>query len=312
MENNKDSLFKCPHCDNKVSILKEGLCETCYRRKRIMKDKYIPFLELSEKEQKEIIKMREYNQKYLEKSKKNKVKSKKVKEQKTSKNNIQEKLEKEINQNLLEAYKKLDIDKNNLDVNIVNDINSILDVINIILYYDKEKCDLQKSIITRRIDTIDKYIIDILHNIENVEFDDDNDLLLESKKVQILRRIRRQYKNKEKSLQMSKKFFQCISANTDKLNDIKKELNSFIGALDSRYYNPYVEEPKSDRKILGLHKFKCACKVTSSQTERKILKFNEVILATGTDDARNKVIEILREKYGSDVVWTTIYINFIN
>ena len=53
MENNKDSLFKCPHCGNKVSILKDGLCGTCYRRKRIMKDKYIPFLELSEKEQKE-------------------------------------------------------------------------------------------------------------------------------------------------------------------------------------------------------------------------------------------------------------------
>ena len=52
MENNKDSLFKCPHCGNKVSILKDGLCGTCYRRKRIMKDKYIPFLELSEKEQK--------------------------------------------------------------------------------------------------------------------------------------------------------------------------------------------------------------------------------------------------------------------
>ena len=76
MENNKDSLFKCPHCGNKVSILKDGLCGTCYRRKRIMKDKYIPFLELSEKEQKEIIKMREYSQKYLEKSKKNKVKTK--------------------------------------------------------------------------------------------------------------------------------------------------------------------------------------------------------------------------------------------
>lgn len=315
MENNKDSLFKCPHCGNKVSILKDGLCGTCYRRKRIMKDKYIPFLELSEKEQKEIIKMREYNQKYLEKSKKNKVKTKnkKIKEQKINKNNdIQEKLEKEINQNLLEAYKKLDIDKNDLDIDVINDINSILDIINIILYYDKEKCDLQKSMITKRIDTIDKYIIDVLHNIENAEFDDDKDLLLESKKIQILRRIRRQYKNKEKSLQMSKKFFQCISANTDKLNDIKKELNCFITALDSRYYNPYVEEPKCDKKILGLHKFKCTCKVTSSQTERKILKFNEVVLAKNTDDARNKVIEILREKYGNDVVWTTIYINFVN
>lgn len=312
---NKDSLFKCPHCGNRVSILKEGLCETCYRRKRIMKDKYVPFLELSEKEQKEILKTRQYNQKYLEKSKKNKIKTKnkKTKEQKANKNNdMQEKLEKEINQNLLEAYKKLEIDKNDLDINIVNDVNSILNIVNILLYYDKEKCDLQKSIITKRIDTIDKYIIDILHNIENTEFDDDNELLIESKKVQILRRIRRQYKNKEKSLQMSKKFFQCICANTDKLNDIKKELNSFIGALDSKYYNPYVEEPKSDKKILGLHKFKCTCKITSSQTERKILKFNEVVLATGTDDARNKVIEILREKYGSDVVWTTIYINFIN
>ena len=46
-------------------------------------------------------------------------------------------------------------------------------MINIILYYDKEKCDLQKSMITKRIDTIDKYIIDVLHNIENAEFDDD-------------------------------------------------------------------------------------------------------------------------------------------
>lgn len=312
MKDDNNSLFKCPHCGNNVSILKEGLCETCYRRKRLMKDKYVPFLELSESEQKKILKTREYNQRFLEKAKNNKIKNQKVKEVKIKNdNNMQEKLEKEINQNLTDAYKKLNIDSN-LNIDIVNDVNSVLNIVNIILYYDKEKCESQKSIISKKIDIIDKYIIDILHNIENADFDNDNILLHESKKVQILRNIRRQYKNKEKSLQISKKLFQLLNVNVDKLNDIKKDLNCFIGALDTRYYNPYVEEPKSDKKILGLHKFRCECKLTSSQTNRKVLKFSEVILATGSDDAKDKTIQALREKYGNDVVWTTIYTNFIN
>ena len=306
--------FTCPHCNTNVSILKEGLCETCFRRKSRLKERYVPFINLSQKEQEEVLRQRKYNKKVNEKSKKTKERIKKSNEtkQKNKLNNLQVELEKEINENLSNAYKKLDIEEIDSNINVINDVNTILNMLNIILYYDKSKCESQKNLVSNKIATIDKYIIDILHNIENSEFEDDELHSHESKKIYILRQIRRDLKNKEKALEMSKKFFNLINPNKDKLNDMKKDLNCFINALDNHYYNPYVEEPKSDKKILGLHKFRCECKVTSSTTDRKVLQHNEVIIASNSDDAKNKMIEKLREKYGNDVVWTTIYTNFIN
>ena len=306
--------FKCPHCNNTVSVLKEGLCLTCYRRKHILKDNYIPFINLSQREQKEILKQREYNKKFNKKVNEAKRKTNKSKKAKvTSKCNDRINLEKEINNNLVNAYKKLNIEeKDNSNVNIIDDVNTILNMINIILYYDKNKCETQKSLISKKIDVIDKYIIDILHNIENSKFGDDEIHSHESKKIYILRQIRRDLKNKEKALEISKKFFNLINPDKDRLNDMKKDLNCFINALDDHYYNPYVEQPKSDEKILGLHKFRCECKVTSPTTNRKIIKYSEMITASNSYDAESKLIENLRQKYGEDVIWSTIYVNFIN
>lgn len=306
--------FICPDCNENVSILKEGLCDKCRRRKNILKEKYIPFINLSEKEKEKVIKSRTSSNKYLENKKKKEDKVKKQKQtRKLNKHNIKIKeLEEEVNNNLKLAYEKLNINTEPKYVLSLYNPVIVLDLIDTIYSYDKQEFENQKAIVTKKIDTIDKYIIDILHNIEHLDINDDEQQLYESKKIKILREIRRDLKNKEKSIQMCKKFFNSLCIDKTKLNDIKKDLNNYVNAIDSQYYNPYVEEPKTDKKILGLHKYRCSSKICSSKTNRKILFYKKEVTANNTDDAKNKFIELIRADYGEDSVWEKIYTEFIN
>lgn len=300
----------CPDCLLQVEKLKEnGLCPICSKRKSIMKEKYVAFKTLPEKDKERIIKQRESSKKlYDARSHIDKVINTKPKESKNEK--LHKELEKEINENLEMAYSKLNLgETENLDK--ISDLKMILEIINILVYYDEKKLTEQKQILNRKIDTIDKYMIDIQHNIEHLKFNDDEALLLEAKKQNIIRDIRRNLKNKENTLELAKKFFKTINRDISRLNDIKDNITGFIKAIETEKYNPYVENPKSDHKILGLHKFRCSCQVTSPTTNRKVLKESGVVDGKDSDNAKEEFIKILRKKHGEGVVWTTIQTTFL-
>lgn len=301
----------CPDCMLQVEKIKEnGLCPACSKRKSIMKEKYIAFKALPEKDKERILKQRESSKKlYKAKSFVEKNLNKKAKTvNKVEK--LHKELEKEIKENLEIAYSKLNLgETENLDK--ISDLKMILEIINILVYYDEKKLTEQKQILNRKIDTIDKYMIDIQHNIEHLEFDDDEKLLLEAKKQNIIRDIRRNLKNKENTLELAKKFFKTINRDISRLNDIKDNITGFIKAIETEKYNPYVENPKSDHKILGLHKFRCSCQVTSPTTNRKVLKESGVVDGKDSDNAKEEFIKVLRKKHGEGVVWTTIQTTFL-
>lgn len=302
----------CPDCMEEVEILKEnGLCPTCSRRKAIMKEKYIAIKSLSEKDRKRILKLRESSKKLYNKNKKEE-KPQEIKEIKSRNRNeeLHKELEKEILENLENAYKKLNVEED-VEMDVVTDLNNVLNVINTLTYYDAKKAEDQKQLVTKKIDIIDKYMIDIQHNIEHKDFDDDEGLLLEAKKQNILRDIRRKLKDKEKSLTISKKFFKTINRDLTRLGDIKKDITGFMKSMEVEMYNPYVENPKSDIKILGLHKYRCECQITSSTTNRKVIKISEIIHGKNPDNVKDELIKILRNRYGQDVIWTNITTHFI-
>ena len=300
----------CPDCLEEVEILTtSGLCRTCNRRKSIMKENYIAIKALPEKDRVRILKLRENSKKNYNKIKEQEDLPNKEIDKKDSED-LYKTLEKEISENLDTAYKKLNLpEESSMDVS--SDLKNILSLINVLLYYDAKKADEQKQTISKKIEVIDKYMIDIQHNIEHKSFDDDEGLLLEAKKQNIIREIRRDLKDKEKSLLISKKFFKLINRDVTKLNDTKREITGFMKSMETEMYHPYVENPKSDYKILGLHKFRCECQVTSLHTQRKILKISEIVTGKDSDNAKEEFIKLLRERYGQEVVWTSIKTTFI-
>lgn len=305
-ENNK---LICQECLSEVERFKEdNICDTCFKRKIRMGSKYIPFKNLSDKDKSDILKSREYNRKRILKDKETTERLKSV-SIKIDYGNLKD----EINTNLTNAFNKLNIDNKIPDINKeeneennseINKLDELLEIIEEISNFDKNKIEERKAQVNKKVSTIDNYIIDILHNLENLELDEDDKILEEAKKIIILRNIRREYKNEEQTLILKKKAFLNIKDPT-RLSDIKKEIQSFKRSMKTKHYNPYVENPKNDR-ILGEHKFRCQCDALSNNTERKVVKFNEVIKAKNQEDAKNKVVEKLRDQYGNSVVWSKI------
>lgn len=301
----------CQECLQEVERFREEcICDICYNRRKRMGSKYIPFKNLTDKQKSDLLKSREYNKKYLKrKSIENKTNEEIVN---SFDHNV---MKEEINSNLKEAFKKVELDEEIIqDDNTnskINNLNYLLEVLNEISDFDKTKIEEQKAKVNKKISVIDNYIIDILHNLENTDLDDRESILYEGTKVIMLRKIRRKYKNEEKVLILKKKAFLSINKDLVKLNDAKKEIQSFKNSLNNHFYNPYVENPNNDDRILGLHKYRCQCKITSLNTDRKVIQFNEIIKAKSQDDAKEVAIQLLREKYGESVIWTKMYISFI-
>lgn len=306
----------CQGCLEEVDSFKDEkqyLCSTCYRRKRRMGEKYIAVRDLPEKEKVKLLNKRKYDKAYLENKAKSKIRNEKIKQTKLE--NKYKEMDEEIEQNLKDAFKKIQIDESIIKEATIEDktkkLDEVVNMIDEILNFDKAKAEEQKAEVNKKVSTIDNYIIDILHTLENTDLEDEDTILREGIKIIKLRKIRREYKNEEKVIMLKKKAFLAINKDTVKLNDSRKEIQSFKCSLSSKFYNPYVENPNNDDRILGLHKYRCQCKVTSSTTERKIIQFNEIVKAKNQEEAKQKVIEIIRERHGEDVVWTTIYASFI-
>ena len=90
-----------------------------------------------------------------------------------------------------------------------------------------------------------------------------------------------------------------------------KDIDLFINSVKYKIYNKIVESPKSDKKLLGLFKFRVTCDIVSNSTNRKILKINEVVQGKNKDDAKEVIIQSLKTRYGDDVIWSRMKINFL-
>lgn len=305
------------YTNNKFS--RSHICRSCYQRLNILKENYKPYNSLSEQEKHKIDAQRKNNSTYNKRKSKGNEKSLSNKNislnDKIGLNEIeinidQEKLKGEIENNIKEAFKKVNLDENIEVNNDYNELRSILNIISIIQENkNKEQVNAKREILRKKVDVLDKYIIDILHDLESIEPDNTEKQLLAAKKLSIIRKFRREIKNKEETLKLIMKFKKLVPSQDEHLDNYKKEVNNFLRATEGKIYNRMVEDSKNDNKLLGIRKYRLECSVASNTIQdRKIVKVNEVVQATDPDSAREKFISILRDRYGTEVLWDRIRI----
>lgn len=305
------------YSNNKFS--KDKICRSCYQRLNILKERYKPYNLLSDEERHKIDLQRKNNSTYNKR--KSKSNNKSLSNKKSSLNDKiglneiqidinQDQLKEEIENNIKEAFKKVNLNDTLEMNNDYNELRSILSIISIIQENkNKEQINNKREILRKKVDVLDKYIIDILHDLESIELDNKEKQLLAAKKLSIIRKFRREIKNKEETLKLIMKFKKLIPSQDEHLDNYKKEVNNFLRATEGKIYNRMVEDSKNDNKLLGIRRYRLECSVASNTIQnRKIVKVSEIVQATDPDSAREKFISILRERYGEEVLWDKIRI----
>lgn len=316
----------CSHCGKEVDKIfpignkfKENVCRSCKQRASILKDKYIPYNLLSQEEKNKIDSQRRYNSTYNKR--KTNTNEKSLANENISLKDLnllnrieikldQEELKNEIVNNIKEAFKKVNLDD---EIEVDNDYSELRTILNIISIIqenkNKEQVNAKREILRKKVDVLDKYIIDVLHDLESIEPDNEEKQLLAAKKLSILRKYRRELKNKDETLKLIMKFKKLIPSQDEHLQNYKKEVNNFLKATEGKIYNRMVENSVNDNKLLGLRRYRLECSVASNTIQdRKIVKVTETVQATDPDSAREKFIGILRERYGESVLWDRIRI----
>ena len=316
----------CSDCGKEVEKVysndrfsRSNLCRSCHQRLNILKENYKPYNSLSEDEKHKIDVQRKNNSTYNKRKSQNNDKSlvdkNKALNDEIGLNEIhievdQDELKKEIESNIREAFKKVSLDDNIEMNNDYNELKSILNIISIMQdNKNKEQINSKREILRKKVDVLDKYIIDILHDLESIESDNEEKQLLAAKKLSIIRKFRREIKNKEETLKLIMKFKKLVPSQDEHLDNYKKEINNFLRATEGKIYNRMVEDSKNDNKLLGIRRYRLQCSVASNTIQnRKIIKVNEIVQATDPDSAREKSISILRDRYGESVLWDRIRI----
>lgn len=289
---------------------KNKLCRSCYQRLCILKEKYIPYNLLSEEQRHKIDLNRKNNSTYNKRKVKDNDKSLSNKNISLKAKIKLNKLQENIENNIKEAFKKVNLDDKVIIDNDYKELRSILDII-IILQdnSNKEKINKEREILRKKVEVLDKYIIDILHDLESIEEDNEEEQLLAAKKLSTIRKIRREIKNKEETLKLGLKFRKLVSGPSDQLESFKKEVNNFLRATEGKIYNRMVENPKNDNKLLGIKRYSLECNIISNQVQdRSIVKVREIITSTSPEQAKENFISILRNRYGDSVIWDNIKI----
>lgn len=311
----------CSHCgketDKAFLINKDNVCRSCKQRASILKDKYIPYNNLSQEEKIKIDNQRKYNSTYNKR--KSTTNDKSLVEEIINPNDLLNEIENnidnselrnEVTNNIKDAFKKVGLDEE-IDVNNnYDELRTILKIISVIQENrDKEQVNIKRENLRKKVDVLDKYIIDILHDLESIEPDNIEKQLLAARKLSIIRKYRRELKNKDETLKLVMKFKKLVPSQDEHLNNYKKEVNNFLHATEGKIYNRMVENSKNDNKLLGIRKYRLECSIASNTIkDRKIIKVSEVVQETDPDSAREKFISILRERYGEGVLWDRIRI----
>lgn len=298
----------CNDCEKEYNeTLKNGICHSCSIRKGLQKEKYIPYKELPEEEKIKLESRRKYSSDIYHKNK----------EKMEFSNN--EELDELIDNDTIEYIKKgfieagldetIDID---YDLDLLKSFVSLFQ--NIGKPIKKEEYDKQRQDLSKKIRVFDKYVEDILHDLENLSFVEDVDEVhkleqLYGKKLRIIRTYRRRFRNKDEILRLTYKLQNLLIKPEIKITDTLNEIVGFIRAIENGFYNRAVEDSRDNKKLLGLFKFRCNCDIVSNTSDRKIIKINEIVQAKDQNEAKENLINVLRNRYGESVIWSKVKIS---
>ena len=317
----------CKDCGANVEkiLISEGICDSCLRRKKYMKEKYIPLKTLPEKELNKILSQRKYAKNHINKVKERRNLKNTLENEdnndiigidlKTEKEQILEvnmdDLEKELLDNITQAFEKSNLDDEILIKNNYNELEIILKAIESINYntLSQEDYETKREVIRKKVDVLDKYIIDILHNLEIIDINDTEKQIIEVKKLARLRKIRREFKNRYELLRYLHTFSDLMKKedNGIKFSKTCKSGEMFLNSIKYKIYNKVVENPeskKAEKKLLNLRTYEITCDVVSSQTNRKIIKYLKFVEASSKDEAIEIAKDLIKQQYGNDSIWS--------
>lgn len=308
--------MNCPDCNTEIDY--EGLCSSCKRRKAILKDKYQPLKDLPIEQREKLLTQRKYSIKYNQKHKKEKQTASVLGKDlnKVFKKVNMEEINSEVLKNISSAFEKSDLDQDILIKNDYSELETILKAIETINYntISEEDYELKREKIRKKVDILDKYIIDILHNLESIPIDDTENQIIEVKKLAQLRKIRREFKNRYELLKYIHSFTKLLQDEKGyNFSKICKEGEMFLNSIKYKIYNKIVESPttkKANMKLLNLRNYNVTCDIVSAKTNRKIIKFSKVIEATTKEDAGERAKALIKEEYGEDSVWSKLKVNY--
>lgn len=300
--------MNCTDCGSTTEKLVDGLCRSCRMRKANLKDRYIPLKDLDEKQRSKIEAMRNNSQKYYNKKANDKNNTM---ETKTEDVNIDD-LKNEIFGNLKLAFEKSELDDKIVIENNYDELDSIIKALQVLIkkQVTKDSYEKERENIRKKVDILDKYIIDVLHNLESIDIENTNEQIIEVKKLALLRKIRRELKNLDEITKYTYTLSNLVSNSESRFPKICKEAELFLNSVKYKLYNKIIESPKNDKKLLGLHKYTVTCSVVSSTTNRKIIKVTKQLEGTSNNDVKEKFIEELKTQYGDDVIWSKMSIIF--